>query len=1010
MMNKFCFLSEANYPNYVKRIKEYSLKRYLELNLDIPFYITTNIPEEFHEYKDNPLIRVFGIDELRKNNINSLINEKLPDDPTGLYPARYPWNLRRFILRKAAEDGYNGLFFIECDTKVDDRLDKHSLIQELELLFEPNTVKTSSARFVYKHRSPGQELFHYHESYISDLGLNFIEDDYDTLDGTNQIFLGESPQSIINFVNNWDYICDYGYMNRDGYKTGYLSNLSFIIPMSGFKLKHTNTPFRTDHVFEDRYTYENKINSPNTNVSDVKSNSIEYNSITEFFDKYYCDKTHSGYDKTYNLFFPKIQKQEMNILEIGVGSVSDVPPENMGHTPASMIGWKQKNPDYNPGASLRALRDYFVNSKIYGVDIQKDCEINEERIQTFIFNSTNKISCDSLINDNFFDMIIDDGDHDPVVRLKTLNNFFSKLTDNGYYIIEGVIDGESLTSYLSNNNFNFKFYNNNLIIINKNNEIIPSTIEISSNYSETLEQPEIINNNDPVEFTNTGGEFKINELRFADRGFFINLNTSTDRLRLVKEQILKYKIEGLDRFEALTDEWRQFSCTKSHLKVFENSLNDGYEIIFIAEDDFLIEDYCYYPKGGNQKVFDVLSKVHDDLSNVEWDVLLFGCNPKSPLIPITNNLAIVNKSTGAWAYLIKKRAFKYLLENSNYRRDLIAVDDWLPILNDRGFTTITTIPLTINHGVGLISTLQPSGPVNYDGWIKGSYHKFLYDIYDKDNLVKKKLETELTIVIAGHFVDNFIFYLNYLFHSLPDELKKCKILINYDESGDGDIGMNKFSLESFFKDVRHGMNTTISYSNGGLISSIDNTLYKIKTPYFLFLEHDWVFLNKDGVNFDKLIECFNNNNFVHSVWLSKDDNILRGFEITEDIDGAITPFELESRVSEINLTTTCRWSNNPAVFRASKFKEWFETIIKNEHVGKVNQGPHNVEETMIPHYREQIKKFGWNNIRDNWGTYLYGNIGEGPYVGHTDASKRYQGHNKSAPEINGENYIKNNPL
>jgi hypothetical protein len=149
---------------------------------------------------------------------------------------------------------------------------------------------------------------------------------------------------------------------------------------------------------------------------------------------------------------------------------------------------------------------------------------------------------------------------------------------------------------------------------------------------------------------------------------------------------------------------------------------------------------------------------------------------------------------------------------------------------------------------------------------------------------------------------------------------------------------------------------------------------------------------------------------VHSVWLSKDDNILRGFEITEDIDGAITPFELESRVSEINLTTTCRWSNNPAVFRASKFKEWFETIIKNEHVGKVNQGPHNVEETMIPHYREQIKKFGWNNIRDNWGTYLYGNIGEGPYVGHTDASKRYQGHNKSAPEINGENYIKNNPL
>ena len=94
----------------------------------------------------------------------------------------------------------------------------------------------------------------------------------------------------------------------------------------------------------------------------------------------------------------------------------------------------------------------------------------------------------------------------------------------------------------------------------------------------------------------------------------------------------------------------------------------------------------------------------------------------------------------------------------------------------------------------------------------------------------------------------------------------------------------------------------------------------------------------------------------------------------------------------------------------SKFKDWYYNIINNEHVDKINQGRHNVEETMIPHYREQIRPFGWENIKDEWGTYLYGNINEGPYVGHTDASKRYQGHNKSAPEINGEEYIKNNPL
>jgi hypothetical protein len=98
------------------------------------------------------------------------------------------------------------------------------------------------------------------------------------------------------------------------------------------------------------------------------------------------------------------------------------------------------------------------------------------------------------------------------------------------------------------------------------------------------------------------------------------------------------------------------------------------------------------------------------------------------------------------------------------------------------------------------------------------------------------------------------------------------------------------------------------------------------------------------------------------------------------------------------------------MFRYSKYKEWYNKIVKNEFVGISHQGPHNVEESIIPYYRSEIKKHGWYKIKDDWGTYLYGNIGEGPFVAHTDASKRYQGNSKSQPEINGENYIKNNPL
>lgn len=251
---KICFATEANYLNYTNRVKKYNIDRFLRLGLEnIPFYVSTNLKNEFKEFEGHNIIRVHDVNELRKNNEKSLKYEPLPENPKGLYPAYYPWNLRRFIIRKAAEDGYDAVFFLECDTKVSEHVDKSRLMEMLEKLYEPNTVKTSSSRFVYKGHHPGQELFHLHKEYIQELGLNFGEDQYDTLDGTNQLFFGENPKSLLKFLDNWDFIANFGYERPRGYKTGYLSNLSFIIPMSGYRLIHTETPFVTEHVFEDRY-------------------------------------------------------------------------------------------------------------------------------------------------------------------------------------------------------------------------------------------------------------------------------------------------------------------------------------------------------------------------------------------------------------------------------------------------------------------------------------------------------------------------------------------------------------------------------------------------------------------------------------------------------------------------------------------------------------------------------------------------------------------------------------
>ena len=144
-----------------------------------------------------------------------------------------------------------------------------------------------------------------------------------------------------------------------------------------------------------------------------------------------------------------------------------------------------------------------------------------------------------------------------------------------------------------------------------------------------------------------------------------------------------------------------------------------------------IEDMCYYPK--EKKEFtEVLKKVVLDLKSVEWDVVLLGCNPKEDLKYVTDNLYSVTKSTGSWAYLIKKRAYEHLIDNINYKKDYIAIDDHLCLLSSKGFKVLTTIPLMINHAVGFVSTLQPNGPVNYDVWIQGNYHNFIYDKLNKE--------------------------------------------------------------------------------------------------------------------------------------------------------------------------------------------------------------------------------------------------------------------------------------
>jgi hypothetical protein len=177
-------------------------------------------------------------------------------------------------------------------------------------------------------------------------------------------------------------------------------------------------------------------------------------------------KAHSYSNIYYNLF--NHCKNEIKLIfECGIGTNNINFSSNM-------------SPEGKPGASLRVWRDYFINSTVYGADIDRNILFEEDRIKTFYVDQLNKDSIKKLwvnINKNDFDIILDDGLHTFEAGITMFLNSFDKLRINGIYIIEDVNFSyinklsKALLKYnpeiiTLNNNLN-KNIDNNLILIRK---------------------------------------------------------------------------------------------------------------------------------------------------------------------------------------------------------------------------------------------------------------------------------------------------------------------------------------------------------------------------------------------------------------------------------------------------------------------------------------------------------------------------------------------------------------
>ncbi len=152
----------------------------------------------------------------------------------------------------------------------------------------------------------------------------------------------------------------------------------------------------------------------------------EANNIKHSFERHGSDKARLNYHFIYPSLF-KNPKRVKKILEVGIGTNNTNIISNMG-------------PFGKPGASLRAFRDYFVNSSVYGADIDRDVLFRENRIKTFYVDQTSQNSIKKLFRkiNKKFDLIVDDGLHSPYTNLNMINTSLQYLNKNGWLVIEDI--------------------------------------------------------------------------------------------------------------------------------------------------------------------------------------------------------------------------------------------------------------------------------------------------------------------------------------------------------------------------------------------------------------------------------------------------------------------------------------------------------------------------------------------------------------------------------------------
>lgn len=141
--------------------------------------------------------------------------------------------------------------------------------------------------------------------------------------------------------------------------------------------------------------------------------------LRTLFDEYDCDKgfRHS-YEVLYEPEFEPIRYNTLNILEVGILD----------------------------GASIKVWLDYFPNATVWAIDTFERIPsggievLSHPRVHAIDGNSQDKgIVTRFQYPYPLFDIVIDDGEHDPMANLRTFEALYPLLSQEGVYYIEDFV-------------------------------------------------------------------------------------------------------------------------------------------------------------------------------------------------------------------------------------------------------------------------------------------------------------------------------------------------------------------------------------------------------------------------------------------------------------------------------------------------------------------------------------------------------------------------------------------